>query len=285
MKEWGRDRVADVAAIVERAVPGEALSEHDLAICLWEDTDPTIVIGLPGCEGVAAAVVRELGSQRVAAVQLIAVLPGARRLGHGSALLDQLRTWAFEEHGASVLGAGGGAPFYLWLGVDVAATPALCFFERFGFRRVGAELNMEFPATHRAPVPEGLVLRRAERPDDAAAAVAFVARHWPDWVAETRRAIDRRTCLLVVDDEDGAVVGFGCHSVNRKGWLGPMGTDPERRHAGCGNALLGAIANDIQATGAEIVEVSGAGPLGFYANAAGATMSRVFQAMALTPPD
>lgn len=282
MREWGRDRAADVARIVERALPGEDLCEDDLSACLWEKTAATIVVGSAGGEGVGAAVVRELGSQRVAAVQLIAVLPEARREGLGRALLDRLRTWAFEDHGASLLSAGGAAPFYLWPGVDASATPALCFFEHFGFDRVGAALNMGFSATHRARVPDGLQLRRVESAGDAASVLAFVARHWPGWVAETRRAIDRRTCIVAVKEDVGSVAGFGCHSVNRKGWLGPMGTDPDRRHGGCGNALLGAIASDVQASGAQRVEVSWVGPLGFYANAAGATVSRAFQVMELT---
>ena len=81
------------------------------------------------------------------------------------------------------------------------------------------------------------------------------------------------------------VVGFACHSVNREGWLGPMGTEPGKRHGGLGKALLGAVAADVQARGRDAVEVSWLGPVGFYANGAGATTSRAFQAMMLRHPD
>ena len=75
------------------------------------------------------------------------------------------------------------------------------------------------------------------------------------------------------------VDGFGCHSVNRLGWLGPMGTDPVQRHGGIGTALLSAIATDLQAAGLSTVEVAWVGPVGFYANAAGATVSRTFRSL------
>ena len=283
MQSWGRERAADVARIVDRALPDECLAEDDLAVCLWDETDPAIVVGLPGGEGVVAAVVRDVGQHRIAAVQLIAVLPEVRRRGHGRALLEHVRTWAFDEHNVLALHAAGGTPFYLWPGVDVRATEALCFFERSGFERLGAALNMSYPSSFRAPLPAGLVVLRVEHEREAKACLAFVARHWPQWVEETQRAVDRRSCLLVMDD-NAAITGFGCHSVNRKGWLGPMGTDPDKRHAGLGKSLLGAIAADVHTAGMDSVEVSWLGPVGFYANGAGATMSRAFQTMTLHRP-
>lgn len=283
MAAWGPERAGDLAALVDRALPGEALTESDLARCLWDDTTPTLVVATAGGEGVAAAVIRDVERGRVAALQLIAVAPQARRRGHGRALLEHLKEWAFDEHGAQALLAGGAAPFYLWPGVDVRSTPALCLFERLGFTPAGVALNMTYPSSHRSSVPDGLVLRRAERPEDVDACRAFVARHWPGWVLEAQRALDRRTCLMVLDST-ARVVGFGCHSVSREGWLGPMGSEPGQRHNGLGKALLGAIAADVQARGQDSVEVSWLGPVGFYANGAGATMSRAFQTMTMPRP-
>lgn len=280
---WGPERAGDVAELVNRALPEEALTEADLARCLWDETTPSLVVATPGGEGVAAAAIRDAEQGRFAAVQLIAVAPDAHRRGHGRALLDRLREWAFDEHGADGMLAGGTAPFYLWPGVDVRSTSALCLFERFGFIPTGVALNMTYPSDHRSPVPDGLVLRRAILPDDVNACRGFVARHWPGWVLEAQRALDRGTCLVVVDGS-GTVVGFGCHSVSREGWLGPMGTAPGQRHGGLGKALLGAIAADLDARGLDSVEVSWLGPVGFYANAAGATMSRAFQTMMLPRP-
>ena len=272
LERWDRDRSADLAALVDAGLPGEGLTEDELVAVCWEDLDPTVVVAAEGGAGAAAAVVHG----DVAFVQLVVVRPDARRRGLGRALVEALAAWARDEHGATSLAVGSCAPFYLWPGVDVHATPALCLFEALGFRARGAELNLSFPTSHRAPVPAGVELRRALDEADAAAGLAFVARHWPNWVAETRRGIEHGACHLAWTDA-GDVVGFGCHSVNRLGWLGPMGTDPDRRSAGTGNALLGAIATDLMAAGLSTVEVAWIGPVRFYAKAAGATTSHAYR--------
>lgn len=285
-ERWTEARAGELTALCDAALPGENLTEDELRAALWEDGgdgDPTVVLGLADGAGAVAGVVHTVGARRVGFVQLVAVRPDARRAGVGSALVAALRDWAFEGHGAEGLGVGGASPFYLWPGVDVRATAALCLFESLGFHPRGCEVDMSYPTQHRAPVPAGVTVRRALEEDDVAAGLAFVGRHWPNWVAETRRAIDGGSCHLGFSDDDdgGAVVGFGCHSVNRLGWLGPMGTDPLRRHGGLGNALLGAIATDLMAAGLSTVEVAWVGPVGFYANAAGASVSRTFRTLLL----
>ncbi|MDQ3107991.1 MAG: GNAT family N-acetyltransferase [Actinomycetota bacterium] len=285
MQRWDRERASDVAAIVDLALPGEGLTEDDLVAVLWEDDDPTVVVATPDGAGVAAAVVHDVGrGSRVGFVQLVAVQPDGQRGGRGRALVEAIRHWAFDEQGCTALAVGGAAPFYLWPGVDVHATAALCLFESLGFVPRGAELNLAFPSRHRAPVPDGLELRRVLDEPDATAALAFVAAHWPNWVAETRRAVEHGSCHVAQSVTDGAIVGFGCHSVNRLGWLGPMGTDPARRLGGTGNALLGAIATDLMAAGLASVEVAWVGPVGFYVKAAGASTSRTFRTLSLSAP-
>lgn len=281
MERWDRSRGAELVALTDAALPDEGLTADDLVACLWEDDDPSVVVALPGV-GVAAAVVRKVGDERVGFVQLVAVVPESRRQGHGRRLLGAIEEWAFGEQLALSLRVGGAAPFYLWPGIDVLATPALCFFEGLGYAPSGSQVNMRFPSGHRAAPPAGIVLVRALEDAGVAAGLGFVARWWPNWVAEARRAVEHGTCHLAVVDDDGEVVGFGCHSVNRLGWLGPMGTHPERRHAGLGNALLGAIATDLMAAGLDTVEVAWVGPLGFYADAAGATVSRAFRTYGLS---
>lgn len=280
MQRWDRTRADELAAIVDAALPGEGLTADELTAVCWEDDDPTLVVADDAGAGAAVAVVHDAGDQRVGFVQLVAVRPEARREGVGRALAEALIRWAVDEQGATALAAGGAAPFYLWPGVDVHATPALCLFESLGFRPRGSELNMSFPSTHRAPTPAGIELRRALDEAEVAAGLEFVGRHWPNWVAETRRAVDHGTCHLAwTAGAEPEVVGFGCHSVNRLGWLGPMGTDPDRRAGGTGNALLGAIATDLMAAGLPSVEVAWVGPVRFYAKAAGATVSRSFRSL------
>lgn len=277
------EQAGDVAAVVAEALPEERLTSAELIACLWDDTAPTLVLGSAAGDAVAAAVVRDTPLGRYAAIQLLAVAPLARRQGRATALLEHLHGWAFDEHEVAMVSAGGGSPFYLWPGIDAFSTPALCLFERLGYEPSGIALNMSYASTHRAAPPPGLTLSRPEDPAAVSAALDFVSSHWPHWAAETGRALDRGSCVVAVDSV-GAVAGFACHSVNRAGWLGPMGTDPVRRHGGLGTALLGAIAEQVQVSGLGAVEISWLGPVGFYANAAGASVSRVFQSMRLYRP-
>jgi len=277
MRQWGRDDLARILALVAAALPGEDLHDDDVIANLFDDPDPVLVVG-DDRGGFVAAVAR--GS--VVHIQLIAVDPSVRRQGIGAALVREVESWAFAEVGATAVVIGAGAPFYLFAGVDVRATAALCLFEAAGYQPRGAELNVSFSSRLRAPAPAGVELRRVLEEDDATRALAFVGRHWPNWVAETSRGVEHGACHVAV--ADGAVIGFGCHSVNRLGWLGPMGTDPERRSAGVGTALLSVIAKDVMAAGIDSVEVSWIGPMRFYAKAADASVSRVFRSFGKSRP-
>ena len=289
LERWDESRAAELTSLCDATLPGENLTEDELRAALWDGggSDPDaicVVLATPDGSAAAAGIVHGPADRRVGFVQLVAVRPAARRQGLATTLVAALRAWAFEEQGASRLAVGGAAPFYLWPGVDVQATAALCLFESTGFRPWGCEVNMSYSTRHRAPVPARVDLRRALEEDDVAAGLAFVGRHWPNWVDEARRAVEHGSCHLAFAAEDGACVGFGCHSVNRLGWLGPMGTDPDRRHGGLGNALLSAIATDLMAAGLASVEVAWVGPVGFYANAADASVSRTFRTLVLNRP-
>ena len=63
----------------------------------------------------------------------------------------------------------------------------------------GGELNMSIPTTYRAPVPDGVVLRRVVDDADAAVVTAFTELHWPHWVAELRRGIEQGGCHAAFD--------------------------------------------------------------------------------------
>ena len=280
---WERDKVPAVMALVDEVLPGELLSEDDVVANLFDDPDPVRVVGLGDDDGFAAAVVREASGRRVAHIQLLAVANRAQRTGVGRTLVEALHGWAFEEMDAEVVVAGAGAPFYLFAGVDVRATAALCLFEALGYRPRGAELNLSFSSRFRAPPPSGVVVRRVLEEVDAEATDEFCARHWPNWIPELRRGIEHGACHAAFD-AGGAVMGFGCHSVNRMGWLGPIAADPARQGGGVGSALLSAISKDVMAAGLDTVEVSWIGPVRFYVKAANASVSRVFRSLALPRP-
>jgi GNAT superfamily N-acetyltransferase len=243
------------------------LSADDATRVLWDDPDGGVVLGAPDGTGAIAAVTRGA----FGFVRLLAVDPAVRRRGHGRALLAAATAW-LADAGATEVYTGGEAPFYLWPGVDVQSAAALSFFEASGYARLGAEMNMTCSAEHRVDPPAGITVARV---GDGGPVLSFVETHWANWIAEAERAIAQGTCFAATD-QAGDVVGFIGHSVNRAGWLGPMGTDPTRRHGGVGTALVAAVCADARAAGRATVEIAWVGPVGFYVKAVGAVVTRTF---------
>lgn len=270
MQEWARDQAGRLTALAGDCLPGEHLTDDELVACCWDD--PGVVLALE--DGSAAVAVVARGDHGF--IRLLAVAPHARRLGHGRALVTAAEEWA-RAAGCTTMRPGPSAPFYLWPGVDVRWTPALALFESAGYRAVGAELNMSCPTSFRVEPPAGVVVERVIEDNDADAVVAFCTEAFPQWVAELERGIEHAACLVARDEATGAVAGFCCHSVNRAGWVGPMATDPRHRRRGVGAGLLSAACRDLRAAGHADAEIAWVGPVGFYAKAAGATVSRVFR--------
>ncbi len=300
---WDRSRSAELAALVEAAMPDEELSEDELLAVCFDDpaappegpvpADAGVVLATADGTGAVVGVVRRWGTAEaphaIGFVKLVVVHPDHRREGRGHALLDAVERWAWAQ-GATELQLAGSPPFYLWPGVDATATEMLCLAEARGYRPFSSDVNMALPTTFRADPPEGTTVRRVISDADVALVHDLVERHWPQWWPETARAIEHGCCHAVFAPDSGAegggvvgregggerAIGFGCHSVNRAGWLGPMGTDPEQRAAGVGQALLGQISRDLMIAEYPHSEISWVGPVRFYAKS-GATVSRVFR--------
>lgn len=278
---WGPERIACLAALVDEAHGDEELSDDELLACCWDDPGVVLGTGVPGSgsgeepAGAVAAAVRHHGDgSSTGFVKLLAVAPGSRRLGHGTALLARAEQWAVDQ-GADEMRLGGSAPFYLWPGVDVRWTPALCLAEAAGYAPVGAELNLSCPTSHRAPLPEGCAIRRLVERADVEAVTTWVAEDWPWWRAELERGIEQGGAFGAFVEDQAA--GFACHSVNRAAWVGPMATRRSLHRAGTGSALLGELCRDLTVAGYSDAEIAWVGPVGFYAKAAGAAVSRVFR--------
>jgi GNAT superfamily N-acetyltransferase len=278
--EWSPDRLADLLGLTDLALPGERLTGDELLACCWDDGG--VVLGTGDDQGAVSAVVRSFGEHRLAWIKLVAVHPDAHRQGTGSALVEAAESWAFD-HGASSVQLANSAPFYLWPGVDTTMLGMLCLAEACGYLATGSELNMSLTSTFRAPSPPGVVLRRVLDDAEVAAVADFVGGHWPHWLAELHRAAEQGGCHGAFDEASGRPVGFACHSVNRAGWVGPMGTDPTRRAGGVGWALLGELCRDLMVAKFDEVEISWVGPVRFYAKA-GATVSRSFRTYSKTRP-
>jgi mycothiol synthase len=271
---WGPERADELSVVLADALPGEGLTADELLACCWDD--PGVVLASSGGDAVLSAVVRRRDRQTTAWIKAVAVVPGARRLGRARMLLAEAETWAWAA-GAAEVRWGDAAPFYLWPGIDVRFTPALCLAEASGYDEAGANVNLSCPTTHRAKPPEGVVIRRALEDEDARAVLQLVEDQWPWWLDEAQRGIEHGCCLGAFGAAAPAAAGFACHSVNRAGWVGPMATDPAGRHGGVGSALLGEVCKDLMVAGHADAEIAWIGPIGFYAKAAGASVSRVFR--------
>jgi mycothiol synthase len=257
----GPDRLA---GLVGAALPDEGLTAADLQTCCYGPA--TDIVGDE--HGAAALTVRRHGDLAAAWLVLIAVHTDRQREGRGRALVDACAAKA-RDAGAADMHLGNAIPRYVWPGVDYRFTAALSLFEASGFEPYGAECNMAIATSFRADPPPEVVIER----ETSDGATAFASR-FPHWVDEVERGTAGGTCFAA--RAGGATIGFACHSVNRRGWIGPMATDPDRQRGGVGRALLGAVCADLGAHGHAEAEIAWVGPVGFYAKA-GARVSRVFR--------
>ena len=281
---WGGEHADELAALVAAALPDEELSADELLACCWEDPAPGVVLATADGTGAVSATA---GQHGVGFIKLLAVHPAARRRGTGRTLLGAAHEWLQRDHACTAIVAGAAAPFYLWPGVDVAHTEMLCLLEGAGYHVTGAGVNMRCATSYRAQPPPGVIVHRALEDDVVASALELVRREWPWWEAEVQRAIEHGCChvaLATEGDDTGAAIGFACHSVNRAGWIGPMGTDPKHQHGRVGSALLAQLCRDLMIADIREAEIAWVGPVSFYAKAAGATVSRSFRSLTWRAP-
>ena len=132
-------------------------------------------------------------------------------------------------------------------------------------------------------LPEGAPLRRrlAEqgvlvrpcRPFDVHAAEEWIARTFSTrWVSEFQVAMAHQPCGCIIATQERKVVGFACYDANARGFIGPMGVEPELRQGGVGKALLVSALEQMRAIGYAYAIIGGTGPQEFYARTVGATV-------------
>jgi GNAT superfamily N-acetyltransferase len=265
-------------ALVDAAMPGEHLSTDDLLGVCWDDLGVSTVLG---DELASASVVVRDG---VGAVQLLAVHPDVQGEGRGRALLDDATAWAFDN-AASRVTIGAVPPWYLWPGIDLRWTAGLVLAESAGFHPLNVAINLSCATSARLPAPDGVSLRRVVEDEDASAVIELCRRAFaPAWAHEAARGIEHGACHAAFDAIDGGVIGFACHSVNRAGWFGPTGVDPDRQRRGVGGPLLAACLQDLQVAGFDRCEIAWIGPTGFYVKAAGAEVGRAFRIVGKQKP-
>jgi GNAT superfamily N-acetyltransferase len=261
----GIEAASQVAAFTRVACPYDLLSTVSVERAVFDDPDPSVVLAHYdiGLEAVGSAVVR--GSHGF--VKLLAVHPRTRLRGLGSQLLARLEDFC-RDHGATSVGLGPSAPFYVVPGIDVRYTEALTFADARGYTRTGDAVNQGVRLTDLAD-PQ-LPCHVADD-SDLERIMPWLSESYPNWIAEVTRSVSLRTCI-VHDD-----LGFACYDVNRAGWFGPMATRPDLRGtSGVGTATLLAALHKMRAIGYEHVEIAWSGAVLFYLKVVGARISRVF---------
>jgi GNAT superfamily N-acetyltransferase len=254
-----------LVAICDAAMPEERLTRDELAYLCFGDTDEVI-----GDEtGAAVLQMQRFGEFVVGWLTLVAVQPAEQGKGRGKELIRAVADRA-RALGATQLMLANAVPRYLWPGVDLANTRAGMLLESCGFEREWVGTNMAIDTAFRRDPPAGVVVER----ETGSGAHDFSAVAYPHWVPELDRAVELGTAFAARAD-DGRTIGFGCHSVNRFAWIGPMATDPTLQHGGVGSAVVAAICADLQRRGYDTGEISWVSNLRFYGKC-GARVSRVF---------
>jgi len=220
-------------------------------------------------------------------LRVLAVVPGARGRGAGSALLA-----ACEAAGARrTLDQPGN---YLAPGIDVRNTETIAWLERRGWARAGdPRTNVlisvrDNPRVSRERAQElattaaarGYEIRRA-RADEQALVEAVRVEFGGAWPFELVRALGYTRPGVHVAWKEGAYCAFAAHDGNNAGlgWFGPTGTWPAHRGQGLGEALLIACLADVADEHARC-EVAWIGPRPFYEKAAGIVDERNFVVLA-----
>jgi GNAT superfamily N-acetyltransferase len=289
-----REDLAELVELCAAALPDETLSLDDLdgvlhaglgagssddAIVRCVDTAVLVVRGAEHTlVGAAAVSVTEVLGMRSAHLQLLVVHPSRRRRGIARSLVGAAEAWALERD-VDALTVGAGAPFYLFTGVDVRWTAALCCFEALGYERSATELDLACPTVARRgarSVRSGGPVTLAHVADDqmADALVGWVREAYPHWQAELARAAEAGTVVIARDDATGAVVGAAAHSVSRFGVVGPVAVDPARHGSGIGSLLMDAVLADLSTAGLRTAEIAWTSTVRFYARACDARVGR-----------
>ena len=254
-----------LAALCDAAMPEEHLTSGELEyLCFGADDE---VLG--DDRGAAALQTQRFGEHIAAWLTLVVVDPADQSRGRAKDLVRAAADRA-RELGARDLLLASAVPRYLWPGVDVMNTRAGMLLETCGFERDWVGTNMALDTAFRKVAPAGTIVER----ETGTGAHDFAARAYPYWVPELDRGVALGTAFAA-RDADGATIGFGCHSVNRFGWIGPMATDPTLQHGGVGSAVVAALCADLAGRGCARGEIAWVSNLRFYGKC-GAQVSRVF---------
>ena len=125
----------------------------------------------------------------------------------------------------------------------------------------------------RSALAEQEIQVRACRPYEMNAVAAWIrTRFSTRWVSEFTVAMAHQPPGCIIATRNREVVGFACFDATMRGFIGPMGVDPELRQGGVGKALLVTALEQMRALGYGYAVIGGVGPREFYERTVGATV-------------
>lgn len=283
----GRACLTEATELLVRACPYDRVADVAEEKLLGDSPLPSVVLAAVEGEqllGVAVAAGRWL--------RLLAVDPGARGQGVGSALLGAIA----QASGEGPLRTADQPGNYLSPGIDGRDGPTLAWLARRGFARVRENENLRVPLL-RNPLctderaedlaqkveSQGYALRYAGEGDREALLTLVYERYSAAWAFEIARALEIHAVHLAC--KNGVIAAFAAHDGNNRGlgWFGPAATLEAHRGKGLGHALLLRCLQDIRRAGHEAGVIAWIGPREFYARAVGAVQDRCFVVLERTP--
>ncbi len=251
----------------------------------WNPETCFIAENEEGIVGFLQGVKRNIRKENLLYIKLLAVDSNFRREGIATGLLDMLEAEARETHCKKIKIYD--VPLnYFMPGIDPRYTPAVCFAKKNNFKRVGEAINMEVDLAYsdwdvsqkiEALRDNGIYISRAEK-SDREGLDRLLDAEWKLWKFEVDMAYMIDPIAVHVAKMKDEIVAFSAYDGNNAGtgWFGPMGTHEKIRGYGIGRVLLSLCLADMKKQGHGKAIIPWVAPIAFYANYAGANISRIF---------
>lgn len=118
---------------------------------------------------------------------------------------------------------------------------------------------------------DGFAIRRA-MPFEITKLRAYIEANFSaGWADEIMVGFAHKPISVFIAVADKEIIGFAAYECTRKNFFGPMGVSESARKQGIGRALLLACLHGLRELDYVYAIIGGAGPLGFYQKAVGAT--------------